>query len=138
MKTEKLSQQVLLELLIREIETLQKASKEVSRAYPLVKDQLDRLEKRPLVAQVDTQPLEAFHHKLNNQLSRGILMPKWMMGSLIGIVAWAFLMTGLSVSFYLSKVDYEERAQYWAQKANDLEQQLAQPEPDLSKGKQKR
>ncbi|MDO1451520.1 hypothetical protein Q0590_34930 [Rhodocytophaga aerolata] len=137
MKTEKLSQQVLLELLTREIETLQKASKVVNQVVPLVKDQIDRLEKRPLVAQVDTAPLEAFHHRVNTQLSRGILMPRWMMGSLIGIVAWALLMTALSVLFYVSKADYKQRAEYWAQKAYDLEQELAQPKPDLSKGKKK-
>jgi hypothetical protein len=138
MKTEKLSQQVLLEVLTREIETLQKASKEVNRAYPLVKAELDRLERQHIIAQVNTQPLEVFHDKLNRQLSQGVVIPKWVMRSLIGIIAWALLMTGLSVWFYRSSNDYQEQAQYWYEKSQVLDKQLAQPTPDVPKGKEKR
>lgn len=65
-----LSQPVLLEIVMREIEALKTANKEVARAYELAKKQSDRLETTKIIAQVDTTPLQVFNKALAEKLQK--------------------------------------------------------------------
>jgi FtsZ-binding cell division protein ZapB len=127
-----LSQQVVLEVLLREVESLKEANKELQRSYALAKEQSDRLEKTRLVAQVNTQPLQAFteqleaklkraeslvkvdtapldafQKKLDQRLGKATMLPNWLLYCLVGLLCWSLLATALGVNFYRSADTYE-------------------------------
>ena len=160
---ENLGQKVLAEVLIREVEALQKANKEIQSAFPLVKSQLEDLKKTRLVAQVNTQPLtefnaqlearlkrveslvkvdtsglESFQKQLDSRLKAGIVLPKWLLYSVIGLAFWALLATVLAVHYHGTSAEYESTQLQYYNQARNLQLELEQCQEKLIPAKKRK
>jgi len=148
---ENLAQKVLVEVLIREVEALQKANKELQSAFPLIKGQIQELKNMPLIAQVNTQPLntfnaqlearlkqveslvkvdtsslESFQNRLDRRLQTGLVLPKWLLYSTIGLVFWALLATTFAVRYHGTSNRYESAQLQYYNQARNLQIELQQ------------
>jgi len=113
MKNEKLSQQVLMEVLTAEIETLKFASKKINEVAPAVSRKLDEVKELRLTASLDSheindikRTLSNFSDKLDKKLSKGKILPNWVFIASFSM----FLLFGASVGLNIhqnniSKID---------------------------------
>jgi len=101
MSQPKLSQSVLYEVLVSEIESLKKTKKEYNRVYSQISDHLQRLEalyNQPIC--VDTGAMREEHENIKATLHRGLYIPNWL-----GI-SWLCLVLGFSVSVVFNYKQY--------------------------------
>jgi alpha-L-fucosidase len=120
MTKEKLSQQTLLEVLTREIETMKAATKLINEVAPAVNRKLNEVKDLELKASINPNQInqmeaifKRYLSQLNKKLPERILFLKWLFVSLL----IAFFSFAASVGYNIyQKNEYnsmKETAQYW-------------------------
>lgn len=159
---ENVSQKVLVEVLIREVQALQTANKELQRSIPVMKEQIDALKNTKLVAQVNAQPLTKFHQDIEDRLTQagevarvdtkpieefktwfnarlksGFVVPSWVSFVSYLIVVWTLIATG-AVFYYRGVSKENEAANIKLQEQNEyLSSIVKEYENPKPKGKKK-
>lgn len=99
MSKPKLSQTVLLEILVSEIESFKKTQSAHQKLFDSTVQHLDKLDSlynRPL--SIDISPLELAHAQLQTTLKKGLYIPRWMW---LIILILSFLLVS---SFYVNYI----------------------------------
>lgn len=111
MTKDKLSQQILLEVLTREIETMKAATKLINEVAPAVKRKLDEVVDLELEASINPNQInqmeaifKRYLSQLSEKLPERILFPKWLLISIIIM----FFSLAVSVGYnFIQKADIE-------------------------------
>jgi hypothetical protein len=104
MAKQNISQQVIFEILTREIESLKKATSDIHAVAPEINQQLKELRNyrdHGFVAKVDMKPFEALEYRLKSSLDRFKVLPNWTIFFLFAVT--------ISFMFALGVIYY----QYW-------------------------
>lgn len=159
---ENVSQKILVEVLLREVQALQTANKELQRSIPVMKEQIDALKNTRLTAQINTEPLTKFNKEIedrlkdagevakvdtkpieefktwfNTRLKSGFVVPSWVSFLSYMIVIWALIATG-AVFYYRGESKENEAANIKLQEQNQyLSAVLRECEDQKPKGKKK-
>jgi len=127
-KTEKLSQQKLLEVLTAEIEDLKKATKDINQVAPVVHKQLEELKKTTVRVQVDTSPLERFSNHLEQRLKSAIVIPQWTLYVWGFLLLWSILSSILAYTAMNKAQENATASEEWMKRAQMFEEKLARKE----------
>ena len=125
MKTENISQRVILEILVQEVETLKKSNEIIKTIVPKIDTKINQIQ--DIKVNIDAADVDDFKTILSNyqeefiRISKKQLkylsLPNWLMITIFSL----FLITTISVSldfYYYNKFKKaDEVVQYWYQKA---------------------
>lgn len=103
MSKPKLSQTVLYEILVKEIESLKKTKNDYNRMNNQITAHLQRLEalyQQPIC--VDISSMRAEHENIKTTLHRGLYIPNWLVISLFCLTIGLGLSVGFNYKQYLT------------------------------------
>ncbi len=101
MSSPKMSQTVLYEILVREVESLKRTKGDFDKILGVISDHLKRLEelyKQPIAVNIDAMVEE--HERIKSTLSRGLYLPKWL------VITFLSLVLGLRISLFFNYKQY--------------------------------
>jgi len=101
MAKQNISQQIIFEVLTREIESLNKATRDIHSVAPEINQQLKELRSyrdHGFVAKVEMKAFEALEHRLKSNLDRFIVLPKWVPIFLF-VVTSSFIISLVAIYF---------------------------------------
>lgn len=124
MSKESISQRRVMEILVKEIETLHSATKTIHEVAPVVKQRLNEVKELRLTASLNPheindikRTLSDFSDNLDKKLSKGKILPNWVVIAFISM----FLLFGASVAYnFIQKEEisvWEYSAKTWKERA---------------------
>ncbi len=130
MSKESISQRRVMEILVKEIETLHSATKTIHEVAPVVKQRLNEVKELRLTASLDSheindikRTLSNFSDKLDRKLSNGKILPNWVVIAFISMFDLFGASVGLNVHWKaqleIQKIDgrnieeWKELAESW-------------------------
>lgn len=109
-----LSQKVLIEVLVQEIESLKRNKKDYEKILSTTTDHLNRLESlynRPVP--IDIGPMQKEHANIIDSLKRFITIPVWLWVTLSISVVGLFLSGWYNYHQYISRIELEKGLKYY-------------------------
>lgn len=109
-----LSQKVLIEVLVQEIESLKRSKKDYEKILSATTDHLNRLEElynRPIP--IDIGPLQKEHENIIHTLKHFIIIPVWLWVTLSISVVGLFLSSWYNYHQYIQRTELEKVLKYY-------------------------
>lgn len=125
MSQPKLSQTVLYEVLVSEIESLKNTKGEYTKVLSQISQHLNRLEelyKQPI--SVDIKAMCQEHERIKYTLDRGLYIHKWLAISFLCLIVGFCISVGFNYKQYITNQTHREHIEYAKEYIQELREQL--------------
>jgi archaellum component FlaC len=125
MSQPKLSQTVLYEVLVSEVESLKNTKGEYTKILSQVNAHLNRLEelyKQPIP--LDIEAMRQEHERIKSTLDRAIYFPKWLVITFLCFVLAFSISLGFNYKQYFTNKEQREHIEYAKEYIQELREQL--------------
>lgn len=125
MSQPKLSQTVLFEVLVSEVESLKNTKRGYDKILKEISTHLNRLEElynKPIT--VDIEAMRAEHERIKDTLERGLYFPKWLVITFLCFVVVFSVSVGFNYKLYFTNRDQREQIEYAKEYIQELREQL--------------